>query len=85
MTDFRVYQWQRRTRAAVEVWCPGAHGDRIGVARTLDLWADPDRPDAFILARSGAPLVGPPITAVELLHLEAVAAILDHRAPLVPA
>jgi len=51
----------------------------------LDLWADPDRPDAFILARSGAPLVGPPITAVELLHLEAVAAILDHRAPLVPA
>ncbi|HEY8883274.1 MAG TPA: hypothetical protein VIM47_07730 [Dermatophilaceae bacterium] len=85
MTDFRAYQWKRRTRVAVDVWCPGRHGDWIGVARTLHLWADPARPDAFIVAKSGAPLVGPPMSAVELLHLEAVAAILDHRAPLVPA
>jgi hypothetical protein len=80
--DTRRYRYLRKARVGVTVWCPGPHGDDITVVRTRFLWADPADPDAFILAERGADLVGPPITAHELMHLEMVGACLDRPSPL---
>jgi hypothetical protein len=82
--DTSRYRYQGRARVGVTVWCPGPHGDYITVVRTRFLWADPSDPDAFILAERGAELVGPPITAHELLGLEMAGACLTPGYPMPP-